>query len=113
MPPLTLRGLVTKAGLMNKTVTVSVTRFKLHPVTKKRIERTKKYLTHDEQNQLRPDDVVIIRNCPKRSARKAFTLDTLVRSPEAERKLAREQMAAQLAQEARSTTPISELIKQY
>jgi len=113
MPPMALKGIVTKAGVMNKTVTVTVSRFMIHPLTKKRIERAKKFLTHDEGNQLRKDDVVVIRNCPKLSARKAFKLERLVRSPEAEREVAHKQMAEQLAQSASSTLPVSELIKQY
>lgn len=35
MPPLVLRGVVTKAGYMNKTATVTVSRFATHPRTLK------------------------------------------------------------------------------
>jgi ribosomal protein S17 len=35
MPPMAFRGTVTKAGFMQKTVTVTVNRFMVHPVTKK------------------------------------------------------------------------------
>ena len=37
---------------------------------------------------LRVDDSVLIRNCPPVSARKRFTLEKVVRSPETERDLA-------------------------
>jgi small subunit ribosomal protein S17 len=35
MPPMVLKGVVTKAGFMNKTVTVTVTRFMYHKLTGK------------------------------------------------------------------------------
>ncbi|KAF8634414.1 hypothetical protein AX15_000865 [Amanita polypyramis BW_CC] len=89
MPPMAFRGVVTKAGFMNKTVTVSVSRWVLHKLTGKRIERTKKFLIHDEKNELRKDDVVTIRNCPPVSALKRFKLEKILKSPEHERKLAR------------------------
>lgn len=68
MPPMAFRGLVTKVGFMDKTATVTVTRWVAHKLTRKvcitlhfsvlffwllflkRIERSKKYLTHDPEN---------------------------------------------------------------
>lgn len=67
-----LTGIVTKAGFMNKTATVTVSRFVFHKVTRKvrpsitiedgfaltawifkqRIVRSKKYLVHDEHNSM-------------------------------------------------------------
>ncbi|KIY66188.1 nucleic acid-binding protein [Cylindrobasidium torrendii FP15055 ss-10] len=81
MPPMALQGIVTKVGCINKTATVTVSRWMEHKVTGKVIERTKKYLTHDPQNVLRANDVVIIRNCPPVSKRKRFALERVVRSP--------------------------------
>ncbi|KAH9486626.1 30S ribosomal protein S17 [Psilocybe cubensis] len=89
MPPMTFHGVVTKAGFMRKTVTVTVSRWVIHKLTGKRIERSKKYLVHDEKNQLRRDDLVVIRNCPPVSAMKRFTLHTVLKSPETERDIAR------------------------
>ncbi|TFK48097.1 hypothetical protein OE88DRAFT_1665192 [Heliocybe sulcata] len=60
----------------------------VHKPTGKRLIRTKKYLTHDAQNQLRLEDTVLIRNCPPISARKRFTLAKILKSPEAQRTLA-------------------------
>ncbi|PFH54781.1 hypothetical protein AMATHDRAFT_120340, partial [Amanita thiersii Skay4041] len=85
MPPMAFQGIVTKAGFMNKTATVTVSRWVLHKVTGKRIERSKKYLIHDEKNELRQDDIVTIRNCPPVSALKRFKLEKIHRSPENER----------------------------
>ncbi|PBK77433.1 nucleic acid-binding protein [Armillaria solidipes] len=92
-----LQGIVTKVGFMNKTATVTVSRWMTHRVTGKVIERTKKYLTHDPNNELRQDDVVIIRNCPPVSARKRFKLETVVKSPELERELKKANVLLELA----------------
>ncbi|KDR85320.1 hypothetical protein GALMADRAFT_234124 [Galerina marginata CBS 339.88] len=98
MPPMSFHGIVTKAGFMNKTATVTVSRWVIHKLTGKRIERSKKYLIHDEHNKLREDDLVVIRNCPPVSRMKRFTLETILKSPETDRDLAR----AHKAQETRS-----------
>ncbi|CAA7259941.1 unnamed protein product [Cyclocybe aegerita] len=82
-------GVVTKAGFMEKTATVTVSRWVIHKLTGKQIERSKKYLVHDEQNQLRTEDIVTIRNCPPVSARKRFKLEKILKSPETEREIAR------------------------
>ncbi|KAK1233027.1 hypothetical protein PQX77_003830 [Marasmius sp. AFHP31] len=95
MPPMAFQGLVTKVGFMDKTATVTVSRWVVHKLTGKRIERSKKYLTHDPGNKLKKDDVVIIRNCPPVSARKRFRLERVVKSPETERQILREQRAAE------------------
>ncbi|KAF9229157.1 nucleic acid-binding protein [Gyrodon lividus] len=88
MPPMAFTGVVTKVGCMNKTATVTVSRYVIHKITGKRIERTTKILAHDENNALRLRDNVLIRNCPPISARKRFTLEKILRSPETERELA-------------------------
>jgi len=87
MPPMAFKGIVTKVGVMKKTATVTVSRWVIHKQTGKRIERSKKYLTHDENGVLRIDDEVLIRNCPPISARKRFTLDQVLRSPETQHEL--------------------------
>ncbi|KAL5640478.1 hypothetical protein ACGC1H_007657 [Rhizoctonia solani] len=79
MPPLILKGIVTKAGLMEKTVTVTVTRMVEHPRTHKVIASSKKYLTHDPKNELKQDDECLIQNCPPVSARKRFALLSIVK----------------------------------
>ncbi|KAH8998042.1 hypothetical protein EDB92DRAFT_1837568 [Lactarius akahatsu] len=88
MPPMSFVGVVTKAGFMKKTATVTVSRWVIDKRTGKRISQDKKFLVHDERNQLRAEDSVLIRNCPPISARKRFTLEKIVRSPETERALA-------------------------
>ncbi|EMD41289.1 hypothetical protein CERSUDRAFT_61365 [Gelatoporia subvermispora B] len=105
MPPLALTGLVTKAGFMTKTATVTVSRILVHNRTGKRLERSQKYLVHDEASQLLQGDTVIIRNCPPISARKRFTLEKVVKSPETERLKLHQDMdrAAQEALRAETT----------
>ncbi|KAF7320143.1 Polyamine transporter 1 [Mycena kentingensis (nom. inval.)] len=97
MPPLALRGVVTKVGLMQKTATVLVSRWATHQFTGKRMERSKKYLTHDPHGIARKDDVVVIRNCPPVSKLKRFKLETVLRSPEKEREAARAKADAKAA----------------
>ncbi|KIJ68576.1 hypothetical protein HYDPIDRAFT_24836 [Hydnomerulius pinastri MD-312] len=98
MPPMAFTGLVTKVGCMNKTATVTVSRFITHKITGKRIERSTKILTHDDKNVLRLNDTVLIRNCPPISARKRFKLEKIFRSPETEREQAHAAAAGTLAQ---------------
>ncbi|KAG6832305.1 hypothetical protein H0H92_003538 [Tricholoma furcatifolium] len=88
MPPMAFTGIVTKAGYMNKTVTVTVSRWVIHKLTGKRIERSKKYLVHDEGNRLRKDDSVVIRNCRPLSATKRFRLERILDSPATKREAA-------------------------
>ncbi|CAE6432784.1 unnamed protein product [Rhizoctonia solani] len=79
MPPMILKGVVTKVGVMNKTATVTVTRMVEHPRVHKAIASSKKYLTHDPKNELRLDDQCLIQNCPPVSARKRFTLLSIIK----------------------------------
>jgi ribosomal protein S17 len=95
MPPMAFNGIVTKAGFMKKTATVTVSRQIIHKLTGKQIERSKKYLVHDEHNVLRQHDIVVIRNCPPISAMKRFKLEKILKSPETEHDLARARRAQQ------------------
>ncbi|KAG8896201.1 hypothetical protein FRB99_009021 [Tulasnella sp. 403] len=79
MPPMSLVGIVTSVGKMAKTATVTVSRTTQHPRTRKMIERSKKYLTHDSEEVMRLGDKVLIRNCPPVSARKRFKFEEFIR----------------------------------
>ncbi|CUA69792.1 hypothetical protein RSOLAG22IIIB_08711 [Rhizoctonia solani] len=79
MPPLILKGIVTKAGFMQKTATVTVTRMVEHPHAHKVIASSKKYLVHDPRNELKTGDECNIQNCPPVSARKRFKLLSIVK----------------------------------
>jgi small subunit ribosomal protein S17 len=54
-----MKGVVT-SDKMNKTVVVAVSRLKEHPKYKKRYKITKKYKAHDEKNECKIGDVVLI-----------------------------------------------------
>ena len=65
-------GIVTSAKL-KKTVTVKVARYFLHPLYKKRIRLTKKFLCHDEIG-VKEGETVSIQECRPISAQKHFII---------------------------------------
>ncbi len=71
MPRRVLQGIVT-SDKTEKTVTVEVSRRFMHPVYKKFIVRSKKYLAHDESNQVKVGARVKIRECRPLSKRKRW-----------------------------------------
>ena len=58
----TLIGLVA-SDKMDKTVVVEVTRRTRHPIYRKYIQRRKRYQAHDETNECKPGDRVLIEEC--------------------------------------------------
>jgi small subunit ribosomal protein S17 len=71
MPRRELQGVVT-SDVCDKTVTVLVERRVMHPLYKKFIVRSKKYLAHDETNQIKTGAKVTIRECRPLSKRKRW-----------------------------------------
>jgi small subunit ribosomal protein S17 len=61
-----------------KTVTVSVEALVRHPVYKKRVRRSKKFLVHDEGNEARVGDTVRIIETRPLSARKRWRLANII-----------------------------------
>lgn len=57
-----------------KTITVLVETYKNHPLYKKRVKYSKKYLAHDEQNQAHTGDKVSIMETRPLSKTKHFRL---------------------------------------
>ena len=57
---------------MDKTVVVAVDYVKRHPLYKKRITRTSKFLAHDENGNCKPGDLVRIEECRPMSKRKRW-----------------------------------------
>lgn len=57
-----------------KTITVLVETYKNHPLYKKRVKYSKKYLAHDEQNQAHIGDKVSIMETRPLSKNKHFRL---------------------------------------
>jgi len=72
-----IQGVVIKKS-GNKTASVLVTRSVLHPKYHKTVKRFKKYLIHDEKNELNIGDSVIAVECRPLSKTKSFRLKTIV-----------------------------------
>ena len=62
----------------DKTVTVSVETLVRHPLYKKRVRRSKRFLVHDERNEARVGDTVRIIETRPISARKRWRLASIV-----------------------------------
>ena len=71
MPRRVLQGTVV-SDAADKSVVVNVQRRVSHPVYKKFITRSKKYMAHDEANSAKKGDVVQIRECRPLSRRKSW-----------------------------------------
>ena len=63
---------------MDKTVTVLVERQVMHPTIGKVVSRTKKYHAHDEGNDAKLGDKVVIEECRPISRTKAWKVARLV-----------------------------------
>jgi len=73
MPRRVLQGTVV-SDAADKSVVVNVQRRVSHPVYKKFITRSKKYMAHDEANSAKKGDVVQIRECRPLSKRKSWEI---------------------------------------
>lgn len=62
----------------SKTIVISVATRKTHPIYKKQYTRNTKFMAHDERNEAKIGDLVIIRETRPLSARKRFILDRIV-----------------------------------
>jgi small subunit ribosomal protein S17 len=71
MPRKQLKGVVV-SDKMPKTVVVKVERIKEHPKYKKRYKVHKKYKAHDEKEECKVGDVVIIEECRPLSKEKRW-----------------------------------------
>ena len=65
---------------MDKTVVVNVTSIKIHPKYKKRYKSSKKYKAHDEKNEYKVGDVVVIEECRPLSKDKRWRVINKVKS---------------------------------
>lgn len=73
----TLTGVVASSK-GDKTIVVTVTTRKTHPLYKKQYTFSKKFMAHDETNDANEGDKVIISETKPLSARKRFTLVKIV-----------------------------------
>lgn len=75
MPKRVLKGpIVSDKG--DKTVVVRIDRSFQHPLLKKIVRRSKRYHAHDENNQHKVGDTVMIRECPPKSKLKRWEVVT-------------------------------------
>jgi small subunit ribosomal protein S17 len=63
---------------MNKTVTVLVERRVKHPLYGKIVTRSKKYHAHDEKNEFKEGDTVLIEECRPLARTKAWRVSKLI-----------------------------------
>lgn len=63
---------------MDKTITVEVSTYKVHPTYGKRVKYSKKYKAHDEENKAKEGDVVRIMETRPLSKTKHFRLLEIV-----------------------------------
>jgi small subunit ribosomal protein S17 len=71
MPKRVLQGTVV-SDKADKTVVVRVERRVMHPIYKKFLRRSKRYMAHDEANKCKVGDTVRIIECRPMSARKRW-----------------------------------------
>lgn len=72
-----IQGFVVKIS-GDKTASIVVERRVLHPRYHKTVKRFKKYLVHDESNQLNVGDEIIAIECRPLSKTKSFRLKTVL-----------------------------------
>ena len=71
MPRRVLEGLIV-SDKGDKTVVVRVERKFMHPLYKKFITRSTRYMAHDEENRFKTGDIISIRECRPMSKRKRW-----------------------------------------
>ena len=79
MSKLKLQSGVVVSNNMDKSIVVKIDRKIKHPIYKKTIKRSKKYIVHDEQNECKIGDLVQIAECRPLSKRKRFRLYKLLK----------------------------------
>ncbi len=77
----TLVGKVIKK-VLDKTATVLVERDVLHPLYKKRVKKSKKYLVHDPNNEVREGYIVEIMSTRPISKRKKWRISKILQKPQ-------------------------------
>jgi small subunit ribosomal protein S17 len=75
--PRTMTGRVV-SNKMNKTVSVVIQRTVKHPLYEKYLRRSTKVLAHDEKNECKEGDLVVIESSRPLSKRKAWRLQKIL-----------------------------------
>jgi small subunit ribosomal protein S17 len=89
----TLTGIVT-SDVANKTITVTVTSRETHPIYGKQYTVSRKYAAHDENNEAKKGDMVVISEIRPVSKRKSFKLDKILEKSHGSIELKDEEVAA-------------------
>lgn len=77
MPKRVIQGrVISKSG--DKTASLLVERKIMHPKYRKYVKKHKKYLIHDEKNEIKVNDIVTAIECPPISKRKVFRLKNIL-----------------------------------
>ena len=79
MSKLKLQSGIVVSDNMDKSIVVKIDRKIKHPIYKKTIKRSKKYIVHDEQNECKIGDLVQIAECRPLSKKKRFRLYKLLK----------------------------------
>ena len=74
MSKLKLQSGIVVSNKMDKSIVVKIERKIKHPIYKKTIKRSKKYVAHDEKNECQIGDLVQIAECRPLSKRKRYRL---------------------------------------
>ena len=74
MSTLKLQSGIVVSNKMDKSIVVKIERKIKHPLYKKTIKHSKKYLAHDENNDCKVGDLVDIAECRPLSKRKRYRL---------------------------------------
>ena len=74
MSKLKLQSGIVVSNNMDKSIVVKIERKIKHPIYKKTIKRSKKYVAHDENNDCKVGDLVDIAECRPLSKRKRYRL---------------------------------------
>lgn len=88
-------GVVT-SSVQDKTIVVTVTTRKTHPIYGKQYTSSRKYTAHDEKNESKKGDVVEIVECRPISKNKTWKLDHIVDAGHVEVELKEEELVAKL-----------------
>lgn len=72
-------GVVT-SDVQDKTIVITVTSRRTHPLYRKQYTESRKFTAHDEKNEAKKGDRVEIVECRPISKRKTWTLDHIVES---------------------------------
>ncbi|MCA9342521.1 30S ribosomal protein S17 [Candidatus Saccharibacteria bacterium] len=75
-----LQGKVT-SDKPDKSIVVTIVTHKTHPIYKKRYIDSQKVMAHDEKNEAKEGDVVVISETRPLSASKRYKLDKIVERP--------------------------------